>query len=138
MSATARLLDTQLDPLSSPLLLRELPGAPTAFDAEVMRGYLQQALFGDARATYTIERCEPGQSVYTGDCCIVRYELDVKDSESGRVFQPLVTGRIFPDQATCDQYFRERLAPLAERMRGHEDLLPFAAPIAMIEPLHMV
>src|SRR5262245_52319375 len=138
MSATARLLDTQLDPLSSPLLLRELPGAQTAFDAEAMRGYLQRALFGDTRDEYTIERCEPGQSVYTGDCCIVRYELDVKDNQSGRVFQPLVTGRIFQDQATCDQYLRERLAPLAEQTRGHEDLVPFTAPVAMIAPLHMV
>jgi thiamine kinase-like enzyme len=103
-----------------------------------MREYLQRALFDTAPADYTIERCEPSQSVYTGDCCIVRYELDVKESTSGRVFQPLVTGRIFQDQLTCTRYLRDRLAPLAEQMRGREEVAPFAAPVAMIEQLNMV
>ena len=138
MSATTRLLDAQIDPLRSPLLQRELPGAQTAFDAEAMRDHLQRVLFGPAPTDYIIERCEPGQSVYTGDCCIVRYELEVRDTAGGRVFQPLVTGRVFQDQPACVQYLRERLAPLAEQMRGREETAPFAAPVGMIEPLHMV
>src|SRR5262245_36943707 len=98
MSATARLLDVQIDPLRSPLLLHGLPGAQTAFDSQAMRGYFQQAFFEPGRADYTIERCEPGQSVYTGDCCVVRYELEVKDRRSGRTFERLATGRVFQDQ----------------------------------------
>src|SRR5215207_1557906 len=121
MSAAVRLLDKELDPLRSPILQQELPGTATAFDSAAMRGYLQAALFDTAHPSHTIERCEPGQSVYTGDCCIVRYELDVKDSSSQQILQPLVIGRVFPDQATAAEYFRERLAPLAERMRGRKE-----------------
>src|SRR6266511_2045588 len=105
MSAAVRLLDEQLDPLRSPVLQRELPGVLTAFDSAVMRGYLQAALFGTARPSHTIERCEP----------------EVKDRSSEQVLQPLVIGRIFPDQATATAYLRERLAPLAERMHGREE-----------------
>ena len=138
MSAAVRLLDEQLDPLRSPVLQHELPGTLAAFDSAAMRGYLQAALFGTARPSHTIERCEPGQSVYTGDCCIVRYELEVKDSSSERMLQPLVIGRIFPDQATAAAYLHERLMPLAERMRGREEIAPYATPVATIDALNMV
>src|SRR5215211_938401 len=122
MSATVRLLDEQLDPLRSPMLQRKLPGVLTAFDSAAMRGYLQAALFGTARPEHTIERCE----------------LEVKDSTSDRILQPLVIGRIYPDQATAAAYLRERLAPLAERMRGREEIAPFATPVATIDALNMV
>src|SRR4051794_33827799 len=101
MSITTEFSSAQLDPLSSATIQNELPGAQAAFDADAMRGYLQSALFG---AGYTIERCEPGQSVYTGESCIVRYELEIKDSASGRIIQPLVVGRVFADQASAAQY----------------------------------
>jgi phosphotransferase family enzyme len=138
MSAAVRLLDAQLDPLRSLALQRELPGVKTAFDGTGMRDYLQAALFGASRADYTIEGCEPGQSVYTGDCCIIRYELEVKDNSSGQTIKPLVIGRVFPDQPTAAQYLRNKLAPLAKRMQGRAEIAPFAAPVAMIEPLNMV
>jgi thiamine kinase-like enzyme len=138
MSATAGLLGTQLDPLRSPALQQELPGVKTAFDAEAMRGYLQAALFGKAHPNYLIERCEPGQSVYPGDCCIIRYQLEVKDSTHGQTLEPLVIGRVFPDQRTCAEYLRDRLAPLVEQMRGREEIAPFVTPVALIEPLNMV
>src|SRR6266545_1839696 len=128
----------QLDPLSSAAIQEELPGAQAAFDADIMRGYLQSALFGASGAGYTIERCEPGQSVYTGDSCIVRYQLDVKDSLSGQMIQPLVVGRVFPNQPSAAQYLRDKLAPLAERMRGRAEIAPFSTPVALIEPLNMV
>ena len=89
----------QLDPLSSAAIQEDLPGAQAAFDADAMRGYLQSALFGVAGAGYTIERCEPGQSVYTGDSCIVRYQLEVKDGLSGQMIQPLVVG----ESAVCPE-----------------------------------
>ena len=138
MSATVRLLSAQLDPLRSAVLQQELPGVRTAFDAEAMRAYLQEALFGTANSDYTIDRCDLGQSVYAGDCCVLRYRLEVRHNASGQTLQPLVTGRVFQDQGACAGYLRDRLAPLAERMRGREEIAPFATPVAMIEPLNMV
>ena len=138
MSATVGLLDAQLDPLRSPVLRQELPGIKGAFDAELMREYLQEVFFGKNNPDYTIDRCEPGQSVYRGDSCIIRYLLEVKDSTSGQMLQPLVIGRVFQDQLTGALYLRDKLAPLAERMRGREEIAPFLTPVAMIEPLNMV
>lgn len=138
MSATVRLLGEQFDPLKSPVLQGDLPGTRAAFDAETMRGHLQEALFGAANTAYTIAICEPGQSVYTGDCCIVRYELEVRNDARGETFQPLVIGRVFPDQQTAAQYLHERLEPLAERMRGRQETAPFTTPIALITSLNMV
>ncbi len=138
MSAISRLLEAQLDPLRSVVLQRELPGIKAAFDSEAMRNYLQEALFGAAQTNYTIERCDPGQSVYTGDCCIVRYALEVNDSANGQLLQPLVIGRVFPDQATAAQYQRDKLAPLVDRMRGRAEIAPFHAPVALIAALNMV
>ena len=135
MSTMIEFSNAQLDPLSSATIQAELPGAQAAFDADAMRGYLQSALFG---ADYMIERCEPGQSVYTGTSCIVRYPLEVKDSASGQVIEPLVVGRVFRDQPTAAQYLRDKLAPLAERMRGRAEIAPFRTPVALIEPLNMV
>jgi hypothetical protein len=48
---------------------------PTAFDGEAMREYLQTALLGKSHAQYRIERCAPGKAIYTGDICVLRYEL---------------------------------------------------------------
>lgn len=138
MTTTVELLSEQLHPLRSPVLQQELPGVKTAFDAQIMRGYLQAALFGEAHPRYAIERCEPGQSVYTGDCCIIRYQLEVDDSADRHTLQPLVIGRVFQDRIKASQYLRDRLAPLAERMRGREEIAPFVAPVAMVEPLNMV
>jgi Phosphotransferase enzyme family len=138
MTSTMNVVREQLDPLSSPVLQRELPGVKTAFDAEAMRGYLQAALFGTAHPTAVIERCEPGQSVYPGDCCIIRYQLEVADSARGQTLTPLVIGRVFPDQRTSANYLRDRLAPLAEQMRGRDEIAPFVTPVALIEPLNVV
>jgi hypothetical protein len=138
MPATGGLLEAQLDPLRSPVLRHELPSVMTAFDSEAMRAYLQEAMFDATQTRYTIERCDPGQSVYTGDCCIVRYELEVKNNTNGQTIQPLVIGRVFPDHPTAAQYLHDKLVPLAERMRGRDEVAPFHAPVAMIEALNMV
>src|SRR5258706_2980123 len=137
MSATVELLGAQLDPLRSPALQQELPGVKAAFDAETMRDYLQVVLFGKANSTYTIESCDPGQSVYPGDCCIIRYRLEVKNNASGQTLKPLVIGRVFQDLLTAATYLRDKLAPLVERMRGREEIAPFATPAALVEPVNM-
>jgi Phosphotransferase enzyme family len=128
----------QLDPLASPVLQRELPGLATALEEQAMRDHLQQLLFGnDAR--YTIERCNPGQAIYlAGDFCGLRYEMEVRDRESGKLSEPLVIGRMFQDRDTCASFMRDKLAPVAARMQGRAELAPFATAAAPIEPLNMI
>ncbi len=127
-----------LDPLNSPVLQDELPGLTTAFDSQVMRQYLQIALFGKSNSQYQIDRCAPGKAILTGDTCALRYELLVKETTSGQTFQPLVVGRMFHDQLACALYMRDKLLPLAALMRGRTEIAPFSTPVAMIEPLNMV
>jgi ABC-type transport system involved in Fe-S cluster assembly fused permease/ATPase subunit/thiamine kinase-like enzyme len=136
--AAPQLTSEQLDLRNSVVVQRELPGLQIAFDAEAMRGYLQPVLFGKTQTRYTIERCTPGKAIYAGDGCVLRYQLEVNDSSIGQTLEPLVVGRIFQDQLACAVYMRDRLAPLAALMRGREEIVPFAAPVAMIEPLNMV
>src|SRR5690348_4377999 len=111
MSTTMEALSGQLDPLSSAVLQQELPGVRAAFDAELMRDYLQAALLGNSNLDYTIESCEPGQSVYPGDCCIIRYQLAIKDNRSGQTLEALATGRMFTSQIAAASYLGEKLAP---------------------------
>jgi aminoglycoside phosphotransferase (APT) family kinase protein len=137
-SEIERLTDVHLDPFASPALHQELPGLRAAFDEPAMRGYLQRALFGDAAARYTVDRCELDQATYVGGvCAILRYLLAVGDSEGAGGFEALVSGRVFPNQALCDAYVADRLWPAASRMNGREEIAAFARPAAVIEPLHM-
>ncbi|HEU5015824.1 MAG TPA: ATP-binding cassette domain-containing protein [Roseiflexaceae bacterium] len=136
--ADQRLNVTQLDPLHSPTLQRELPGLQTAFDGEAMRELLQKVLFGITQPRYQIERCTPGKAIYMGDCCVLRYQIQAKASADGQVLQPLVVGRVFQNQLDCATYIRDKLMPLAMLMRGREEVAPFAMPIALIESLNMV
>ena len=137
-SLTARLIAEQLDPLRSPVIQEELPGLQTAFDAQQMREYLQTVLFGKTRANFVIERCVPGKAIYMGDCCVLRYQLEVGDQAGGRTIHPVVVGRVFRDQLACALYMRDKLAPLAALMRDREEIAPFVTPVAMLEPLNMV
>jgi thiamine kinase-like enzyme len=132
------LASAQLDLLHSPIVQRELPTLPAAFDPDAMREYLATALFGNAKTGYVIERCEPGKALYMGNCCVLRYQLAIKDSASGQVLQSVVVGRVFQSQIDCAVYLRDYLAPLAALMRGRAEVAPFATPVAMIEPLNMV
>ena len=116
-----------------------LPGLATAFDEEAMKGYLQTALFGTDRPRYIVERCTPIRPLYIpGECCILRYHVQARNSTSGELLEPVVKGRVFPDRSTCAVYMREKLAPLAARMRGRPEVAAFAAPAALIDPLNAV
>ena len=126
------------DPLHSPVLQRELPGLTTAFDAEAMREYVQNALFGP-HSPCTIERCTPGKATYlNGDGCSLRYALEVRNNASGQVLELLLNARVFADLGICQSYLRDRLMPLAALMRGREEIALLTSPIALIEPLTMV
>jgi hypothetical protein len=111
----------------------------TAFDEEAMKGYVQAALFGASLPSYIVERCTPTRPLYIpGECCLLRYQFQARDSTSGEVLEPIVMGRVFPSEPTCAVYMSEKLAPLAARLRGRPEVAAFAAPAATIEPLNMV
>jgi hypothetical protein len=115
------------------------PDFAPAFDEEVMKGYLQGALFGSGHAGYTVERCTPTRPLYIpGECCILRYRCEARNAASGAAIEPLVMGRVFLDQRACAAYMSEKLAPLVARMRGRPEVAPFAAPATIIEPLNLV
>jgi hypothetical protein len=126
-----------LDPLSSGALERELPAIRTAFDAEAMRAELQAALVGP-RGPARVRRCRPAQAIFVdGDCCVVRYELDVEDA-AGRLRPTLVTGRVYADPDRAAAYAAARLPPLLDQVRGRPEVAPFAVPAACIARLGMV
>jgi hypothetical protein len=125
--------------LGGPSPLEALPGLASAFDEEAMKACLQGALFGPDRTNYTVERCTPTGPLYTpGEGCVLRYRFQASNKASGEVLEPIVMGRVFPNQATCGAYMSDKLAPLAARMRGRPEVAAFAAPAALIEPLNMV
>ncbi|HEV8653599.1 MAG TPA: phosphotransferase [Actinomycetes bacterium] len=131
MSTAARVaLGDGLDPLRSPLLDAELPGLRTALDGDAIRGHLEAVL----HPRPAIACSTPGQATYLGDCCVVRYRLDLEGDPPSAV---LVTGRLFADREACARYVEERLAPLAESVRGREELDPFTTPVGIVEPLRM-
>jgi phosphotransferase family enzyme len=116
-----------------------LPGLATAFDEEAIKGYVQAALFGTDRPSYTVERCTPTRPLYVpGESCVLRYRFQARNSTSGEVLEPIVMGRVFPNPSTCAAYMSDKLAPLAVRMVGRPEVAAFAAPAAMIEALNMV
>jgi hypothetical protein len=116
-----------------------LPELATAFDEEAMKGYVQAALFGTDRPSYTVERCLPTRPLYLpGECCVLRYRFRARNSASGEVLEPIVMGRVFPDRSACEAYMADKLAPLAARMRGRPEVAAFAEPAAMIDALNMV
>jgi hypothetical protein len=128
-----------MSPLMSlpPHLLRELPGLGTAFDANAMRAHLQTAVFGGSR--WTLERCEPDSPLFlAGEGATVQYECIVRDAADSELLDPIVVGRLFPDQASCARYMQQKLAPLVERVKKRADLAMFMHAAAVIEPLHMV
>jgi len=134
----AALTEAQLDPLASPALRQALPGVVGAFDEQLVQAALQSALFGPSRPNLTIERCEIDQATYVPDpCCIIRYLLTLRDSASDTSHELLVSGHVFPDQDACAAYVRDGLSPLVARMAEREEIALFAAPVAMIDALHM-
>ena len=102
------------------------------FDAEAMREYAQNALFGP-HSPCTIERCTRGKATYlNGDGCSLRYALEVRNNASGQVLKLLLNARVFADPGICQSYLRERLMPLAALMRGREEIALLTSPIALI------
>ncbi|MFN2490067.1 MAG: phosphotransferase [Actinomycetota bacterium] len=131
-----RLDPAEFDLLSSPLLRAEMPGVELAFDGASMRRHLQAALLDGGR--YTIEGCLPGHATYiAGSCSLMRYEIELRDNDSGEVIPKLVNARVWRSRSDAAAYFTERLAPVAEKMSSRVESVPLAHSAAVIEPLNM-
>ena len=128
--------EAEVDPWRSPVLRQELPGVPLAFDGEAMSSHLKAALFNGSAGRFDVTRCQAAEAGLLPDgTCLVRYRLDVQERAGGPRFSSLVTARLFRDPRECAAYVRDELMPLAVRMRGREDLAPFAEPAAAIDAL---
>jgi hypothetical protein len=135
---SARLAESQLDPLSSAALQHDFPGLTAAFDEQIMKAALQAGLFDQAHPKARIEVCELDQATYIpGECCVMRYLLTLKDSASGQTQEVLVSGRVLPSQLACADYTNTSLLPLVELMASREEIAPFDTPVTSIESLHM-
>jgi hypothetical protein len=122
-----------------PSPLDVLPGLATALDGEAMRGRLESALFGPDRPSHTIDRCTPARPLYVpGRYGVVRYPIRATSRSSGTLVEPVVTGRVYPDQPTAADYMREEVAPLVARVRDRPDMSAFTVPAATIDDLNMV
>src|SRR5439155_4000228 len=117
---------------------QELPGIATAFDEQLMKGYLRAALFGTT-TDITVERCTPDKPLYVpGAYCTLQYQVGTRADGTGRVREVTVIGRVFPDRAACAAYMRDKVAPLVRRSCGRPELAMFEAPAATIGALNMI
>jgi hypothetical protein len=131
--------DRQTAPAAGQSPQEALPGLAAAFDEQQMRGHLQAALFGADSPSHTVDQCTPTRPLYVpGEYCLLRYRVRARSIASGDVLEPIVMGRVFPNQSACAAYMSAKLAPLAARMRNRPEVTAFAAPAAMIDALNMV
>lgn len=123
-------------PLCQALALR-FPGLTSAVDADGMAKRLQDALVGD-ESSGVVEACTPGKAFVEQDQCLIRYSLRLRDTGTGRKHFVLVTGRLFEDAETTESIFDERLAPLAERASGRDEIALLGNPIARLDSIGAV
>jgi ABC-type multidrug transport system fused ATPase/permease subunit len=118
-------------------LVRELPGLEVALDGDAMGDHLQQALIGAGAGRPVIVRCDPGKIAYLpGEACLIRYRVELSGAD-GRTHRALLGGRLCRDHAAARAFVRERLEPLARRVRGRDETAPFTVPVAALRALPM-
>jgi hypothetical protein len=127
---------TRFDPRRSPVLHRELPGLERAFNGETVRAPFQRALLGGDHGTHEIAECRPRQVSYLpGVCCVLRYDVDIRERSGLRSLRTLINGRVHPSIDASSTYHDERLLPLAQGARSRDELAPFLDPVAQIDEL---
>ena len=127
-----------LDPMDAPMLLEELPGLGLAFDADAMRGRLQNALLARSAGGFTIDRCIRSQAMYDPPrACTVRYELRLSGPAAAAATH-LAAVRVFPTIRAAERHLTERVLPLAARMSGRPEIAPLAEPAAVLRDLPAV
>jgi ABC-type multidrug transport system fused ATPase/permease subunit len=122
-----------LDARQSPALARALPGLGEALDLEVAARHLQGLLTPE----WDLESCRVDKvrlAVETGTT--LRYRLHLRERRNGEVAERFVGARLFPGAEQAERYAAE-LAPVAARGVGGGES-PFARPVDLVEPLHLV
>jgi ABC-type multidrug transport system fused ATPase/permease subunit len=127
------------DLLQSPVFQQKWPAAQTAFDGEAMQSRLQAALFGGEAGDHQILRCKPGKASFVeGKGCLLRYDLQVLSTVSGRSETIVLLARLFAEQEAAERYLRKRLLPLVGRLQGRPELALFTNPVALFDDLNLV
>jgi len=122
----------------SPSLQSRLPALAIAFDADQMKERLQATLFKKVDPGFTIESCLPGKAIYLPEnICSMRFDLEIRDQQSGQVLTALINARLFPNLPDCEAYLHDHLMPLAARARNRMELFPYANPISVLSDLNM-
>src|SRR6185503_12746507 len=122
----------------SALLQKKAPALTKAFDAELMKPILQEALLGPAEDGYSIVKCVPGKALYLLDHTInMQFKLEILDHTNNETLATLVNARLFRDAAACKTFLEQALMPVAARMDGRPEIKPFARPVAIVEHLNM-
>jgi thiamine kinase-like enzyme len=115
-----------------------LPTLATAFDAELMKERLQAVLFNKVDPSYTIESCVPGKAIYLPEnICSMRFDLKIRDAQTGNTLTPLINARIFPNLPDCEDYLDNHLRPLASRAVNRMELVPYTTPVGIFSDLNM-
>jgi ABC-type multidrug transport system ATPase subunit/thiamine kinase-like enzyme len=130
---------TLYDLLQSPAFQQQWPTVQSAFDGEAMQRRLQEALFGGDAGDQQILRCKPGKASFVaGTGCLLRYELQVMSTVSGRAETVVMLARIFAEGDAAERYLHKRVLPLVSRLQGRPELALFTNPVALLDDLNMV
>lgn len=121
-----------LDPITSPLMHRVLPGLSQALDANLMAAELQRRLFGSPRAGRVIEDCRPGKAMFLGaEGASLRYQLVVRDTDTGETSEKMILARLFADDNQARAY-RRSLEPVVAAAASHAEAAHFNAMCALV------
>jgi Ser/Thr protein kinase RdoA (MazF antagonist) len=136
-SAVAARDQFEAGPLGCPAVAEELPTLAAAVDTRAMVARLAELLLprgGDV----SIRTLEVAQAMYQpGRECIVRYLVDVVSDGDDTPVTLLIGARIFPNNASCEQWYRDALEPLGARLEQRPEIRPLSRPVAVIPDLQM-
>jgi ABC-type multidrug transport system fused ATPase/permease subunit len=128
--------DAAYDLPHHPAFLERLPALEDAFDALLMRGRLQQALFGFDQSRYKIDSAQPGKAIFLpGNVCSFQYTIDVRETAGSHYYTALVNVRLFPDLDSAQAYRRKFLDPLGILASNRPELLIYKYPVGIITDL---
>jgi ABC-type multidrug transport system fused ATPase/permease subunit len=122
-----------------PALLNRLPALGQAFDVDVMKDRLVEALFDGGSSQYEVERLTPRKAIYLPENgSALQYLLELKDKSSGEHLSSVINARLFDNLSSSQAYYQERLVPLAEQARNRPDLAKYKTPAFLLKDLQMV
>lgn len=138
MSADVAAFDLlSLNPLDCPAVAAELPTLATAMDPDAMRGRLEETLL-PSDGEITIRSVELAQAMYQpAGACTVRYAIEVATGDGSSSVTLLVGARVFKHRQSCDQWYRDALAPIGDRLANKPQSGPLAHAVGVVPDLRM-